>query len=249
MKFFKSILNNIIHYLQFVTLGFLKFLSKLQSRVNNSDKEYYPNLKSSLEKELSQDDANKAMDLLADEYAELESKPNADIGKDYFSKIRSYLQKELDTNINLKKTLMLDAIDHYYISDDIENLALKHSLEDSFNSGSKYSEIMNKICFIEDAALRASDKLLSNDLTDMCYKDECDENKFGNLTFDKRRRAVYLLNKIRRDEIREAAKKCKMFFASKFNEELEKTESPIDDISCDVGVRDTDVATVTRGSY
>lgn len=219
MKFFKSILSNIIHYLQFITLGFLKFLSKLQSKVNNLDKGYYPNLKSSLEKELSQDDANKAMDLLADEYAEID-----------------------------KKKIILDSINDYYISDDIENLVLKHSLEDSFNSGSKYSEIMNKICFIEKEALRASDKLLSNELSDLCLRKD-HEDKFDGCTFDKKRRMVYLENGARRDEIREAAKKCKIFFASKFNEELEKTESPIDDISCDVGVRDTDVATVTRGSY
>lgn len=223
--FFKRMVIKTVDFLLLVTSGVLKFLLKVQLKMKNKQPDYYANLRSSLEKELTSD------------LMPLESKYKEEIQRSSArgSAMRAF-REDIAKLSNVK-------------TEDYEMLALKHSLEDSFNSGSKYSEIMNKICFIEDAALRASDTLLSNDLKDMCCKDERDENKFGNLTFDKRRRAVYLLNKIRRDEIREAAKKCKMFFASKFNEELEKTESPIDDISCDVGVRDTDVATVTRGSY
>lgn len=55
MKYLKSVFTYVIRYLQLITLNFLKFLSKLQAKVNNFDVKYYTNLKSSLQEELSED--------------------------------------------------------------------------------------------------------------------------------------------------------------------------------------------------
>lgn len=243
MKFFKSIIFRVVEFLLLVTAGLLKFLLKVQLKVKNIQPDYYVNLKSSLENEFSD---SEAMDSLADEYAELESKSNTDTGKDYFSKIRYYLQKELDRNINLKKTPILESYDHYYISDDIENLSLKSSLEDSFNSGSKYSDLMHQINIVEKKALNKERKLLESRLIDL-YSTISAKSKD---VFDKEKQEVYKAHNLHAAEISKAAKIVKMSIVNNFNEELDKVESSIDDIDCETCVRSTtSEPVVTKGSF
>lgn len=242
MKFFKSILSNIIHYLQFITLGFLKFLSKLQSKVNNLDKEHYSNLKSSLEKELSEDEAVKAMASLAKEYEELEKKPNTYIGDNSKFDLEDFLnvisRGDLDDAINKEEQNKKD-------QDRINYSKLRLELENEFNLGSKYSEFMNQIRYVENKYLNKA-KMLLNDKLREIYSHQGSKSKF---VFDKEKREAYELYNIQFTEISEAAKKCKMIFVNNFNEELERIESPINDIDCKTYSRsDTSEPAVTEGT-